>query len=219
MRSPVPSFPCLAGADGSLAPWALPLAPHPTVTSDARRDWEQAWDTGLREPLTAPHSDSATSCRTCVLPIDAAADRLRRLPVGQVLRELQQRHQHQPPRRRRRLAADGEEGREELIPVDDAEFVADPDGHAALGEGGAGGLLWDLLRGGYSYRPPRSPPDFGGPTFPFPQPRSGHSDPGERWREPSSRGTWSWDDDSRSRGGGWSGGGGSDDSFTTDETI
>ena len=54
--------------------------------------------------------------------------------------------------------------------------------------GGAGGLLWDLLRGGYSYRPPRSPPDFGGPTFPFPQPRSGHSDPGERWREPSSRG-------------------------------
>lgn len=85
--------------------------------------------------------------------------------------------------------------------------------------GGAGGLLWDLLRGGYSYRPPRSPPEFGGPTFPFPQPRSGHSDPGERWREPSSRGTWSWDDDSRSRGGGWSGGGGSDDSFTTDETI
>jgi hypothetical protein len=84
--------------------------------------------------------------------------------------------------------------------------------------GGAGGLLWDLLRSGYSYRPPRSPPDFGGPSFPFPQPRSGHSDPGERWREPSSRGSWSWDDGGKG-GGGWADGGGSDDSFTTDETI
>jgi hypothetical protein len=86
--------------------------------------------------------------------------------------------------------------------------------------GGAGGLLWDLLRSGYSYRQPRSPPDFGGPTFPFPQPRSGHSDPGERWREPSSRGTWSWDGGGGGGGGGsWSGGGSSDDQFTTDETI
>jgi hypothetical protein len=84
--------------------------------------------------------------------------------------------------------------------------------------GGAGGLLWDLLRSGYDYRPPRSPPDFGGPTFPFPQPRTGHSDPGERWREPSSRGTWSGEDSGKS-GGGWADSGGSDDSFTTDETI
>lgn len=84
--------------------------------------------------------------------------------------------------------------------------------------GGAGGLLWDLLRSGYSYRRPRSPPDFGGPTFPFPQPRSGHSDPGERWREPSSRGSWSWEDSGKG-GGGWADSGGSDDSFTTDETI
>jgi hypothetical protein len=84
--------------------------------------------------------------------------------------------------------------------------------------GGAGGLLWDLLRSGYSYRPPRSPPDFGGPGFPFPQPRSRRSDPGERWREPSSRGSWSWEDNGKSSGG-WSDSGGSDDSFTTDETI
>ena len=87
--------------------------------------------------------------------------------------------------------------------------------------GAAGGLLWDLLRSGYTYRPPRSPPDFGGPTFPFPQPRTGHSDPGERWREPSSRGTWSWD---RHGGRGWEDSHGgdssrSDDSFTTDEAI
>jgi len=29
-------------------PWALPLASHPTVTSDAWRDREQAVDTSLR---------------------------------------------------------------------------------------------------------------------------------------------------------------------------
>jgi hypothetical protein len=87
--------------------------------------------------------------------------------------------------------------------------------------GAAGSLLWDLLRAGYNYRPPRSPPDFGGSTFPFPLPRTGRSDPGERWREPSSRGTWSWD---RHGGRDWadSGGGGgsrSDDRFTTDESV
>lgn len=87
--------------------------------------------------------------------------------------------------------------------------------------GAAGSLLWDLLRAGYNYRPPRSPPDFGGPTFPFPLPRTGNSDPGERWREPSSRGTWTGD---RHAGRDWadSGGGdnsGSDDGFTTDEAI
>ena len=80
--------------------------------------------------------------------------------------------------------------------------------------GGAGGLLWDLLRGGYTYRPPRSPPDFGGTGYPFPLPRTGTREPpGERWREPSSRGTWSWED------GGGTGPGASDDQFTTDETI
>ncbi len=87
--------------------------------------------------------------------------------------------------------------------------------------GAAGSLLWDLLRSGYNYRPPRSPPDFGGPTFPFPLPRTGQSDPGERWREPSSRGTWSWD---RHGGRDWSDsrsddGGRSDDSFSTDESV
>jgi hypothetical protein len=87
--------------------------------------------------------------------------------------------------------------------------------------GAAGGLLWDLLRAGYNYRPPRSPPDFGGPTFPFPLPRTERSDPGQRWREPSSRGTWSWDrhggrdwEDSRSDDSHRS-----DDSFTTDESV
>jgi hypothetical protein len=50
-RSPVHAFPGPAWGDGSPAPWALPLASHPTVTSDARRDWEQAWTLAWRQPF------------------------------------------------------------------------------------------------------------------------------------------------------------------------
>src|SRR5262249_34355566 len=32
------------------------------------------------------------------------------------------------------------------------------------------GILWDILRGGFSTRPARGRPDFGSPTFPFPFP-------------------------------------------------
>ena len=41
-HSPVPSFPRPVCPDGSDAPWPLPLASHPTVASDARRDREPA---------------------------------------------------------------------------------------------------------------------------------------------------------------------------------
>ena len=60
--------------------------------------------------------------------------------------------------------------------------------------GAAGGILWDILRGGYSDRGPRGRPDFGYPTspFPFPTPGGGSSGPsGGEWREPDSRGDWS----------------------------
>jgi len=60
--------------------------------------------------------------------------------------------------------------------------------------GAAGGVLWDVLRGGYSNRGPLGRPDFGYPTspFPFPIPGSGTSGPsGGEWREPTSRGDWS----------------------------
>jgi len=56
------------------------------------------------------------------------------------------------------------------------------------------GVLWDILRQGYGYRPGRGRPDFGGPTFPFPFPipgGQGGRSSGGGWREPTSRGGWS----------------------------
>jgi regulator of replication initiation timing len=78
--------------------------------------------------------------------------------------------------------------------------------------GAAGGILWDILRGGYSNRGPRGRPDFGYPSspFPFPIPGGGSSGPsGGDWREPDSRGDWSAGE---SAGGGDDG---DDDRFTT----
>jgi chromosome segregation ATPase len=75
------------------------------------------------------------------------------------------------------------------------------------------GVLWDLLRGGYSYRGPRGRPDFGAPNFPFPFPIPGggtRSSTGGGWREPSSQGDWSPREDHADRSGG-----GDDDRFTT----
>jgi hypothetical protein len=60
--------------------------------------------------------------------------------------------------------------------------------------GAAGGILWDILRGGYSNRGPLGRPDFGYPTspFPFPTPGGGGSGPfGGEWRQPDTRGDWS----------------------------
>jgi hypothetical protein len=48
LRSPVRCFPSPVASFGSKLPWTLPLAFHPTVTSDAERDWEQALDTRLK---------------------------------------------------------------------------------------------------------------------------------------------------------------------------
>ncbi len=47
-------------------PWSVvqEYIKHPTVTSDAREDWEQALDTRLVAAFLLPHSSSATSCRT-----------------------------------------------------------------------------------------------------------------------------------------------------------
>ncbi len=55
------------------------------------------------------------------------------------------------------------------------------------------GVLWDIIRGGFSTRPPQGRPEFGAPTFPFPfpVPGGGSSGPsGGGWREPESRGGW-----------------------------
>ena len=73
-----------------------------------------------------------------------------------------------------------------------------------LGGAVQSGLLWELLRQGFGYRPPRGRPDFGAPTFPFPfpVPGGGNSGPiGGDWREPRSRGGWAPRDDGFSTGG------------------
>jgi hypothetical protein len=76
--------------------------------------------------------------------------------------------------------------------------------------GAAGAILWDLLRGGYSYRGPRREQDTGLP-FPFPIPGdSGSGWSGGGWREPGRRGDWSPDTDGRSESSS-----ADDDRFTT----
>ena len=62
-----------------------------------------------------------------VLPVDPGPDRLSRLPVGQLLRPLQDRHQRQPRRRPARTAPDPERGRELLIGQPLAQPVPDLD--------------------------------------------------------------------------------------------
>ncbi len=77
--------------------------------------------------------------------------------------------------------------------------------------GAAGGILWDLLRGSYSYRGPRGQRDAGLPELPFPFPipgGGGRGWSGGGWREPSSRGDWSPEAPS-------GGSSGDDDRFTT----
>jgi hypothetical protein len=83
--------------------------------------------------------------------------------------------------------------------------------------GAAGGILWEILRGGYSNRGPRGRPDFGYPSspFPFPTPGGGSSGPsGGEWREPDSRGDWSAGE-SAGAGSSDDGDDGDDDNFTT----
>jgi hypothetical protein len=73
-----------------------------------------------------------------VLPVDPRPHRLGRLPIGQVLVELQQGDQGQPPRRQARLAAPGEQVGEIRVGEDRAELVTELQEQVALAEGGAG---------------------------------------------------------------------------------
>ena len=82
-----------------------------------------------------------------ILPVDPGAHRVGRLPVAEVLEELEDRDQGQPPRGERRLALAGIEPAEILVLVDDAELVAQPRHQGALRESGTGdprGLGRDL---------------------------------------------------------------------------
>jgi len=73
-----------------------------------------------------------------VLPVDATVDSLGCPPVGQVLGELEQGHQRQPPRAFRRLSAMGEETCELGVGEDRPEAVAQEQIGIALGKGCTG---------------------------------------------------------------------------------
>jgi hypothetical protein len=73
-----------------------------------------------------------------VLPVDAGTHGVGGLPIAQVLEELENGDQGQPPRREAGLAPGGVELAEILVLVEGAELVAQPGDHGALGEGGAG---------------------------------------------------------------------------------
>src|SRR5215218_1626824 len=71
-----------------------------------------------------------------VLPVDAGAHRLRGLPVGQVLPELQQGDQRQAPGRQARLAERGEQVGEGGGGEDGPQLVPQFEERVALAEGG-----------------------------------------------------------------------------------
>ena len=71
-----------------------------------------------------------------VLPVDPRPHRLGGPPVGQVLAELQDGDQRQPPRWQARLAELGEQVGEVRVGEDGAELVAQPEQGVALAEGG-----------------------------------------------------------------------------------
>ena len=86
-----------------------------------------------------------------VLPVDAAADRLGRAPVRQVLGKLEQGHKGQPPRAFRRLPAMGEERRELGVGEDRPKLVAQAQKGIASGKGRPGdgcGRSWNLTTHG-----------------------------------------------------------------------
>src|SRR5262245_55428987 len=81
-----------------------------------------------------------------IFPIEAGADGIGRLPVGQVLDELKDGDQGEPPGGLNGSAAAGVEGGEVLVGEDGAQFVAQVEIGVAVGEGGAsdpGGVVGD----------------------------------------------------------------------------
>ena len=85
-----------------------------------------------------------------VLPVDAAADGVGGLAIGEPLGELQDRDQGQPPGGLRRLSPVGEQAGEAFVVVEGAQGVPHGQVGVAVGEGGAGdvgGQFRDAGRG------------------------------------------------------------------------
>src|SRR5947208_11338550 len=73
-----------------------------------------------------------------ILPVDARADGLRRLTIGESLPKLHDRHQRQPPRGQARVAPRGEQDGKVLVLKDCPEGIPERQIGMAFGKGGAG---------------------------------------------------------------------------------
>ena len=70
-----------------------------------------------------------------ILPVDARADRLRRLAICEVLPKLHDRHQRQPPRGQARVAPRREQGGKVLVLKDRPEGIPERQIRMAFGKG------------------------------------------------------------------------------------
>jgi hypothetical protein len=76
-----------------------------------------------------------------VLPVDATADGIGGLAVGESLDVLEDGSHGEPSRRGGRLSAGGEELGELVVVVEGSEFIGDAEAKVAFGEGGMGDAL------------------------------------------------------------------------------
>ena len=76
-----------------------------------------------------------------VLPVDAAADGVGGLAIGEALDVLEDGGQGEPCGRGGRLSAGGEQVGELVVAVERSEFVGDAEAEGAFGEGGVGDAL------------------------------------------------------------------------------
>jgi hypothetical protein len=93
-------------------------------------------------PKFTQHGKVEARIRQCetqeILPVNARADRLRRLTIRQVLAKLHDRHQREPPRRQARVAPRGEQGGKVLVLKDSPERVPEGERGMAFGKGRTG---------------------------------------------------------------------------------
>ena len=76
-----------------------------------------------------------------IFPVDAATDRLGRLPVGEAFDKLQDENQSESGRRKARLAAQVKQSCELLVLVERTEHIHEVAAKVAFGEGGASDTL------------------------------------------------------------------------------
>src|SRR4030095_562710 len=85
--------------------------------------------------------------REGILPINACSNRLRRLPVGEVLDKLHDRHQRQPPGFEGGFSSVWIQGGKILVSIERSEFIVALKVEIALGKGRSGNAGGELGNG------------------------------------------------------------------------